>query len=107
MAVKTDSAALRAVLDRTRTESGATLLELADESPVLLVFLRHFGCSFCRKTISDVAGIMPELQQRGVRPVFVHMGPIEIARAHFEYYGLGGVERVHDPDAALYRTPVF
>ena len=28
------------VLERYRTESGRTLLELADESPILLIFLR-------------------------------------------------------------------
>ena len=51
-----------------RTESGATLLALVQESPVLLVFLRHFGCSFCRQAISDVAELGPELGKRGVRP---------------------------------------
>lgn len=30
------------------------------------------------------------------------MGPAEVARAHFDYYGLSGVEPVHDPSAALY-----
>ena len=56
------------------TESGVNLLELAEKSPVLLVFLRHFGCSFCRKAISDVAELREELAKREVRPVFVHRG---------------------------------
>lgn len=90
-----------------RTESGVSLLELAEASPVLLVFLRHFGCSFCRKTISDVAELAPELAERGVRPVFVHLGTTDIAKAHFDYYGLSEVERVNDPRAAIYRLPVF
>ena len=38
-----------------RAESGRTLLELVDAGPVLLVFLRHFGCSFCRQAIDDVS----------------------------------------------------
>src|ERR1700721_2645179 len=81
------------------TESGVSLLELTEASPVLLVFLRHFGCSFCRKAISDVAELAPELERRGVRPVFVHLGTAEIAKAHFDYYGLSDVERVNDPEA--------
>ena len=89
------------------TESGAGLLALAEASPVLLVFLRHFGCSFCRRAISDVAELRPELAARGVRPVFVHLGPVEIAKAHFDYYGLSDVERVCDPEAVVYRHPVF
>ena len=94
-------------LAEVRTESGATLLELAEASPVLLIFLRHFGCSFCRKTISDIAELQGELAARGVRPVFVHLGTVEIAQAHFDYYGLGEVERIHDPEAAVYRLPMF
>ena len=85
------------------TESGATLLTLAQTSPVLLVFLRHFGCSFCRKAISDVAELAPTLGERGVRPVFVHLGTPEIAQAHFDYYKIPEVERIHDPEAHLYR----
>jgi hypothetical protein len=92
------------VLAAIRTESGASLLELAEASPVLLVFLRHFGCSFCRKAISDVADLRGELGERGVRPIF---GPSELAKVYFEYYGLGDVERVNDPEAAVYRLPVF
>ena len=96
-----------AALSAVRTESGVSLLELTEASPVLLVFLRHFGCSFCRKAISDVAELAPELERRGVRPVFVHLGTAEIAKAHFDYYGLSDVERVNDSEALVYRLPVF
>jgi peroxiredoxin len=90
-----------------RTESGASLLALAEASPVLLVFLRHFGCSFCRQAISDVADLRPELDKRGVRPVFVHLGTPERAKPFFDYYGIGDVERVSDPQAAVYQLPMF
>lgn len=89
------------------TESGANLRALAEESPVLLVFLRHFGCSFCRQAISDVADLRTELAKRGVRPVFVHLGPAELAKVYFEYYGLADVERVCDPGAVVYQLPIF
>jgi peroxiredoxin len=94
-------------LASVRTESGASLLELAETSPVLLVFLRHFGCSFCRQAISDVADLRPELDKRGVRPVFVHLGTPERAKPFFDYYGIGDVERVSDPEARVYQLPVF
>jgi len=98
---------LPATLAAIRTESGAALLDLAQESPVLLVFLRHFGCSFCRKAISDVADLRAELAIRNVRPVFVHLGPPDLAKVYFDYYGLSEVERINDPQAAIYRHPVF
>jgi hypothetical protein len=89
------------------TESGASLLALAEESPVLLVFLRHFGCSFCRLAIGQIAELSGEFEARSVRPVFVHMGPPEIAKATFDFYGLCDVERVNDPEQAVYHHPVF
>lgn len=94
-------------LSSIQTESGACLLTLAEESPVLLIFLRHFGCSFCRMTISQIGELRAELRERGVRPVFVHLGTPEIAKAHFDFYELSDVERIHDPDAAIYRNKVF
>jgi peroxiredoxin len=90
-----------------RTESGVSLLALAESSPVLLIFLRHFGCSFCRQAISDVSDLRGELDKRGVRPVFVHLGTPERAKPFFEYYGIGDVERVSDPEAKVYQDPVF
>jgi len=90
-----------------RTESGANLLSLSEQSPVMLVFLRHFGCSFCRKAISDVAELRGELEKRSVRPVFVHLGPVDLAKVYFDYYKIGDVERICDPEAKIYQSPPF
>lgn len=107
MAVKTDSESLVALLGTTRTESGRTLLDLVDERPLLLVFLRHFGCTFCRQAIDDVSQVRGKLAERGVQVAFVHLGSPERAKPYFDYYKLSDVERVSDPDASLYRNPVF
>lgn len=98
---------LETMLAEVRTESGRTLLELSEESPLLLVFLRHFGCTFCRQAISDIAEISGRLGKLGVRPVFVHLGPTHVAAATFAHYGLSDVERVNDPDAKVYRASIF
>ncbi len=92
---------------KTKTQSGKTLLSLLDEKPMLLIFLRHFGCSFCREAIADVAKAMPELDRRGVRPVFVHMAQPERAQVFFARFRIPEVERVSDPTMALYQSPVF
>jgi peroxiredoxin len=95
------------LFSRTKTESGRTLLSLLDEKPMLLVFLRHFGSPTCRETLADVAKARPALDQRGVRPIFVHLATPERARPVFEKFGLGDAERVSDPTTALYQAPVF
>jgi peroxiredoxin len=100
-------AEMAAVLQQHRTESGRTLLELVDESPLLLIFLRHFGCSFCRQTLDDVSKLRSEIEAKAIRPVFVHLGTPERAKPYFDYYHLSDVERVSDPQASLYNQPVF
>ena len=89
------------------TESGRSLLDLVDESPVLLIFLRHFGCSFCRQTLDDVSRIREQIEARGIRPVFVHLGTPERAKPYFDYYHLSAVERISDPEGSLYASSVF
>jgi peroxiredoxin len=103
----TDCSELAEVLLQTKTERGTTLLELVDASPVLMVFLRHFGCSYCRQAIHDISVIKDELASRDVRPVFVHLGTPERAKPYFDHYDLAAVERVSDPEARLYRHPAF
>jgi hypothetical protein len=98
---------MAAVLREYRTESGRSLLALLDESPLLLIFLRHFGCSFCRQTLDDVSQIRGAIEGQGVRPVFVHLGTPERAKPYFDYYHLSDVERVSNPEASLYGSSVF
>ena len=104
IATETD---LKTALASIHTETGSPLLSLVETSPVLLIFLRHFGCSFCRQAISDVAEVRSELADRNVRPVFVHLGTPERAKTYFDYYNLSDVERISDPDAAIYHHPAF
>jgi hypothetical protein len=91
----------------TRTENGRSLAELNGHSPVLLIFLRHFGCTFARQAIDDISRVMPELEAQGIRPVFVHLGTPDLARHYFEYYKLDDVERVSNPGGSLYHHPAF
>lgn len=91
-------------LDRHYTQHGQSLLHLQRQQPVLLVFLRHFGCTFCREALGDLAGKLPEVQKNGVLPVFVHMGTESYASDYFKKYKLQEAHRVSDPACALYRT---
>ena len=89
------------------TETGRTLLDLVDESPVLLVFLRHFACAFCAQTLDRVSKVRSQIEAKGVRPVFVHLGSPERAKPYFDYYNLSDVERISNPEATLYQVPDF
>jgi peroxiredoxin len=93
--------AMRAAVFHGQTES---LDGLSRRGPVLVVFLRHLGCTFCREALADVARHRASIEADGTRIVLVHMGPTEEAGAFFARYGLEGVEQISDPTAALYRS---
>ncbi|MCB0640115.1 MAG: AhpC/TSA family protein, partial [Phaeodactylibacter sp.] len=86
------------------TNTGANILDLSMDAPVLLVFLRHFGCIFCREALSDISNQKQYLEDKGTKIVFVHMSDIELAERYFSRYELSGVEHISDPDCRLYRT---
>ena len=89
------------------TEAGRSLLDLVDESPVLLVFLRHFSCAFCAMALDRVSQVRPQIEAKGVRPIFVHLGSPQRAKPYFDYYHLSDVERISNPEATLYQVPAF
>lgn len=44
------------------------------EQPILVVFLRHSGCTFCREMIADLEKSNNDLKEARVQVVLVHMG---------------------------------
>jgi hypothetical protein len=107
MLQSTERSNLAESLREFHTETGRSLLDLVDESPVLLVFLRHFACAFCAQTLDRVAQVRRQIEAKGVRPVFVHLGSPERAKPYFDYYKLSDIERVSNPQATLYQVPAF
>jgi len=90
------------VLEAVYTNKDQDLKSLSETRTVMLVFLRHFGCSFCREAMSDLAGLRAELEQQGVELVMVHMSEDSVADAYFEKFNLAGVAHISDPDLSLY-----
>lgn len=87
------------------TTSGEKLSDLADKTPVLLIFLRHFGCSFCREAISDIAKRKKRLEKLGITVVFIHMSPEEqIVEQFFKKYKLWPVLHIADPEKKYYAS---
>jgi peroxiredoxin len=90
------------VLHHMTTNFGKSLHELSREQPVLLVFLRHFGCTFCREALSDIAKQRQQIEETGSLLVFVHMASNEIAERYFNRYELEGVSHISDPECKYY-----
>lgn len=86
-------------------DNGVSVAQMADEQPVMLIFLRFFGCSFCREAISDIAKRRKALEDQGFRLVFVHMAPDpELAEKFFKKYKLYPIDHICDPEKNFYRA---
>jgi peroxiredoxin len=85
-----------------KTQSGHSLLELSCRQPVLLVFLRHFGCTFCREALADIAQQRTNIEARGIKIVLVHMSNNKLAERYFNRYELSGIDHISDPESQYY-----
>lgn len=82
--------------------TGESLYEASYRTPVMVVFLRHFGCTFCRETTRAISKRRRQVEGRGTRIVLVHMSPSEDAKAFLETYHMADVDTVRDPSCDLY-----
>jgi peroxiredoxin len=89
---------------RAKSQFGISIEEHSKLRPVLLIFLRHVGCTFCREALGDLAANRQEIEESGTQIVLVHMGREEAAQSILEKYDLGQIPRVSDPKLALYRA---
>jgi hypothetical protein len=98
------AASVGAALHLSRDQHGKTLAELSATGPVLAVVVRHFGCTFCRETLTTLARRRAELERQGVRLAVIHTTDDAVAAPRLEQAGLEGVSRMADPDRMLSRA---
>jgi hypothetical protein len=99
-----DVTGVAGVLEHTSTETGERLVDLVQASPVLLVFLRHAGCTFCREAVADLANLREEIESNATRIVLVHMGDRADIEQLLERHGFSDVDRICDTNQELYRA---
>ena len=83
---------------------GSPLRALTDRTPTLVVFLRHFGCTFCREAISDVARSRDAIREAGASVAFVHASPAADADPWFRDPALADALVISDPALDHYRA---
>jgi peroxiredoxin len=87
-----------------KASNGVTLFDLSEKKNVLLVFVRHFGCTFCRETVSEIAKLDKSLEKRNLTPVFIHMSDPDFADEFFARYYALPVPHISDPSRLLYKS---
>lgn len=83
---------------------GRSLETVSQEHPVLLLFLRQFGCIFCREAVAELTRLQEALTARGIEVLLVHQGTPQQADAFFADHPGGNFSRIADPDRQLYRS---
>ena len=56
--------------------------------PTVLVFVRHFGCIFCRERISELKSVLPEIETLGAKAVVIGCGTALMAEDFVESFGV-------------------
>ncbi|MEM0993498.1 MAG: peroxiredoxin-like family protein [Bacteroidota bacterium] len=94
--------ALQDIISNMQTQNKETVGHLSSYQPVLLVFLRHFGCTFCREALADIAKRRASIEKNGIKIIFVHMSEHKLAERYFNRYELAGIDHVSDPTCQYY-----
>lgn len=87
---------------RFQLSTGSSLAEASEHRPLVLVFLRHFGCTFTRQILRGLSDLQMAAEAHGAQLVLVHM-----LKSGSEAPYLGSSDRVpciSDPKCELYRA---
>lgn len=87
-----------------RTNQGDSLRDLSAHQPLLLFFMRHTGCPFCRESLARLGRIRRKIEEGGTKLVLIHMSSDSHAQMFLSQFGLAGVARISDPRRSLYRA---
>ncbi len=93
---------IKNIFNRMKTNRGDSVQSLSMHQPIMVIFLRHFGCTFCREALAELSHKRATIEKKGSKLVFVHMADNETADRYFNRYNLPDVEHISDPDCEYY-----
>jgi len=97
------SSSLAAMNQQTITSDGRSLSMVCTSQTVMLIFLRHAGCTFCRQALEELHRIAPKLSAARILPVVVHMGTPDEGKSMLATHQLHSTLNISDPSCRLYR----
>ncbi len=94
----------RGLADATVLDTDGATVRLGDlwtERPVVLVWLRHFGCLFCKEQTAEFRARRDDFRRRGADVVFIGNGAARYAKGFREEFCAGCVV-LTDPGLTSY-----
>ncbi|MBX9654552.1 hypothetical protein K2Y11_13135 [bacterium] len=98
------SLSISEAIEGVKDQRGESLERISMANPVMVVFLRHFGCTFCREALSDLGRLRPEIEKLGTQLAIIHMSTDDEAEFMLGRYGLADVHRISDPFRRVYKA---
>ncbi len=92
------------VLNKFTTVKGANVVDASANKRFILVFLRHFGCSFCRESLSDIQKIDVAKNHKNFEFILVHMASADVAYEYFRKYKIEHLDHIVDKECILYKS---
>lgn len=102
MTATSSDLAVSEVAGEFELSNGANLVSVSHDRPLVLVFMRHFGCTFTRQLLRGLEQLKADADRKGAELVLVHM----LKQGQERPY-LGEDPKVHsiaDPKCRLYRA---
>jgi hypothetical protein len=99
-----NSSSYISAIQQVVSRNGWSLESISNETPTLIIFLRHLGCIYCRESLAELQRLRQEIESHDVRLAIIHMGSDEQARNVLEVFGLDDVERFSDQERRLYHA---
>lgn len=94
-------------LRELKSSTGETLEQISMRQPQMVIFLRHFGCTFCRQTLADLSSQRDEIERLGCGITLVHTSGAKDesfdAESFLKQRGLDDLPRISDPECQLYQ----
>lgn len=85
-----------------KTTDGESLETISMNKPVMLFFLRHFGCQFCREGLDNLSKMRSAIERSGIELMMVHMAEPAVAENYFKQFNLEGVKHISDLESQYY-----
>ena len=92
------------LLEMYETNKGNSVHNLAAQQPVMLVFLRHFGCTFCKETLHNINKYRTQIESQGTKIILVNMQEENKCTQELAKYNLQDVEFIADQESLLYKA---
>jgi thiol-disulfide isomerase/thioredoxin len=95
---------LKEIISEYATNLDENLFDLSNNKPVLIVFLRHLGCPFCKEFLQTISESENKIKEKNIELCFVHMSDDKVAKSELQKFQFKLLRTISDANADLYHV---